>query len=86
MKYTEFTYTDAKGKTTERQVLVIQEPSNKLTGFDVSEISDRELESFVEAYDAAQKRFLAEVEVLKAEFELSHSFRQFIDTNIKDRV
>ena len=86
MKYTEFTYTDAKGKVTERKVLVIQEPSNKLMGIDVSELSESDRKSFAAAYDEIMTEFLVMVEELKSEFDVKHNFRQFIDANIANRV
>lgn len=86
MKYTEFTYTDAKGKVTQRKVLVIQEPSNKLTGIDVSEIEAEDCNSFADEYKDLYQQFIDAVEELKDDYDLKHSFRQFIDINIKDRT
>ena len=85
MKYTEFTYTDAKGKVTDRKVLVISEPSNKLMGIDVSEISEDSRKDFAAAYDEILTEFLVMVEELKSEFDVKHSLRQFIDVNISNR-
>ena len=85
MKYTEFTYTDAKGKVTDRKVLVIQEPSNKLMGIDVSELSEADRDDFAKGYDEIHQEFLKVIEVLKNNFDVKHNFRQFIDTNISNR-
>lgn len=86
MKYTEFTYTDAKSKITNRKVLVIQEPSNKLLGIEVSEIDAADRDSFAAEYDGLLQDFIDAVEDLKADFDLTHSLRQFIQNNIKDRT
>jgi len=86
MKYTEFTYTDAKGKITQRKVLVIQEPSNKLIGIEVSEIEPEDCNSFADEYANLYQQFIDAVEELKGDYDLKHSLRQFIDTNIKDRT
>lgn len=86
MKYTEFTYTDAKGKVTNRKVLVIQEPTNKLLGIEVSEIEPADRDAFAAEYDGLLQDFIDAVEDLKADFDLTHNLRQFIQTNIKDRV
>ena len=85
MKYTEFTYTDAKGKVTDRKVLVISEPSNKLTGIDVSEMESEDCNSFADEYTNLYQQFIDAVEELKADYDLRHSFRQFIDVNISNR-
>jgi hypothetical protein len=86
MKYTEFTYTDAKGKVTDRKVLVIQEPSNKLLGLDVSELSLEDREFFAAEYAVLLENFINAAEELKDHYDLGHSLRQFIDVNIKDRI
>ena len=85
MKYTEFTYTDAKGKVTDRKVLVIQEPSNKLMGIDVSEIEPEDCSSFADEYVNLYQQFIDAVEELKDDYDLRHSLRQFIDVNISNR-
>jgi hypothetical protein len=86
MKYTEFTYTDAKGKTTHREVLVIQEPSNKLMGIDVAELTQEERKEFSREYDEILADFVTALEMLKSDYDVKHNLRQFIETNIKDRV
>ena len=86
MKYTEFTYTDAKGKVTQRKVLVVQEPSNKLMGIEVSEMEPTDRDAFAAEYDDLLQQFIDAVEDLKADFDIKHNLRQFIETNIKDRV
>ena len=86
MKYTEFTYTDAKGKITSRKVLVIREPSNMLMGIEVSEIEAADCDAFAAEYDGLLQDFIEAVDDLKADFDLTHNLRQFINTNIKDRV
>jgi hypothetical protein len=85
MKYTEFTYTDAKGKVTDRKVLVIQEPSNKLMGIDVSELSEEDRDSFSDEYEEILADFLYAVETLKSDYDVKHNLRQFIESNIVSR-
>jgi len=86
MKYTEFTYTDAKGKTTNRKVMVIQEPSNKLMGIEVGEMEPEDRVVFMAEYNKIFQQFIEAVNDLKDDFDVTHNLRQFIDTNIKDRV
>lgn len=84
MKFAKFKYTDTKGKITNRQVLVIQEPSDKLLAFDVAELDEVEVAEFAEAYEAAKQAFVAQIEVLKQEYDLKHNFRQFIANKIEN--
>ena len=83
MKIAKFTYTDTKGKTKERQVLVISEPSDKLKGIEVSELPEQDAKAFSEAYSAAQDAFHANIEALKAEYDMKHNFRQFFASKIE---
>ena len=77
MKLKNFTYQDLKGKITNRQVLVIQEPSDKMSAIDVTGIPDDQVVDFAVEYDVIYKSFLAEVEALKSNYDLRFSFRQF---------
>lgn len=86
MKYTEFTYTDAKGKVTNRKVMVIQEPSNKLLGIEVGEMEPEDRVAFMAEYNNILQQFIEAVNDLKDDFDLTHSLRQFTDVNIKNRV
>jgi len=86
MKYTEFTYTDAKGKITSRKVLVIQEPSNKLLGLEVSEMEPEDRVAFMAEYNKIFQQFIEAVNDLKADFDVTHYLRQFIDVNNKNRT
>ena len=86
MKLTAFKYTDNKGKITNRRVLVIQEPTDKLMGLDVSELSDEDVAVFAGQYNAAQERFIREIETLKDAFDVTHNLRQFMAIRIEDPV
>ena len=83
MKFAKFKYTDAKGKVTSREVLVVQEPSNKLQAFDVAELTMEEITEFSTAYEAAKQAFVAQIEALKQQYDLKHSFRQFFADKIE---
>jgi hypothetical protein len=84
MKFAKFKYTDAKGKITNRRVLVVQEPSDKLQAFDVAELSEIEVAEFAEAYETAKQAFIAQIEVLKQEYDLKYNFRQFFANKIEN--
>lgn len=84
MKLAKFTYTDAKGKTTNRKLLVVAEPSNKFSGIDVSELSDDDTQEFAVAYKAAYDSFIAQLEALKDAWDVKHNYRQFIDNRMSN--
>lgn len=83
MKHAKFKYTDLKGKVTFREVLVVQEPSNKLQGFDVAELTATEITEFSVAYETAKHAFIAQIEALKQQYDLKHNFRQFFADKIE---
>jgi hypothetical protein len=78
MKIAKFTYEDLKGKVTERKVLVISEPTNKVSGIDIGELAAAEQQEFAEAYQQLLNTFVAEVSALKAAWDVKHNYRQFI--------
>lgn len=86
MKLTCFSYVDAKGKRSSRQVLVFSEPSDKVTGLDVTESTKEEIAEFAGLYNAALDSFYNELDVLKDQFDLKHNFRQFLASRIEDPV
>jgi hypothetical protein len=82
MKLKTFVYEDLKGNISNRQVLVIQEPSSKLSGIDVTEADDEAVVGFALAYEAARSTFLAQVEALQRQYDLNHRYRQFFETKM----
>lgn len=86
MKLKTFVYEDLKGKITNRTVLVVQEPTTKLTGIDVTEQDDETIINFALAYEAARQAFLAEVSALETQYDLKHRFRQFFETKMDSVV
>lgn len=82
MKLAKFDYTDLKGKTKARDVLVVSMPSNKLNAIDLAELSEEDKALFAVAYSKLMEEHVAKIEALKAEFDLKHSFRQFLESGI----
>jgi len=82
MKLKTFVYEDLKGKISNRTVLVVQEPTSKLSGIDVTEANDEVIVNFALAYETARQAFLAEVSALQAQYDLVHRFRQFFETKM----
>lgn len=77
MKLKTFNYTDLKGKNTTRTVLVVQEPTDKLSGIDITEATEQDAIEFALAYESARQAFLSQVSALQHQFDLKHRYRQF---------
>lgn len=81
-----FDYTDTKGKTTNRTVLVVQEPGNKLHAIDLSEVDQETQALFYEQYQVLKKTFLDQVHSLQKTFEVQHRYRTFLEEKITNCV
>ncbi len=86
MKLQSFVYKDLKGKVSNRQVLVVQEPTTKVSGIDVTEADDEAIVNFALAYEALRHSFLAEVTALQKTYELQHRYRTFIPDSMQSVV
>ena len=82
MKIAKFTYQDLKGKITERKVLVVNEPTDKISGIDVSELEPDEQQEFAEAYSAIMAAAKSELQALQAAWDLKYNYRQFFADKI----
>lgn len=78
MKFAAFKYTDAKGKITQRKLLVIDQPSNKLTGIDVTELEAEAAQQLAREYDRLLDNFRQSVLELQVDFDVRNNFRQFL--------
>ena len=78
MKFAAFVYVDAKNKTTQRKLLVIDQPSNKMTGIDVTDLEPAGAQQLAREYDRLLDNFRQSVLELQADFDATHNFRQFL--------
>lgn len=83
MKFAAFKYTDAKGKITQRKLLVLDQPSNKLTGIDVTELESTEAQQLARQYDKLLDAFRQSVVELYADFDVRNNYRQFLHEKIE---
>ncbi len=77
MKTISFTYTKASGSVSDRVLLVLKSPEKMYEGIDLSDISPVEQGLFMEAYEALQAKYIAAIEGIKNDFDLTHSYRRF---------
>jgi len=82
MKLAKFHYTDLKGKETDRKVLVIHEPTDKLSGIDVTELDDESIGLLAADLNEVYERYLETVEIIKREYDVTHNYRQFLQRSI----
>lgn len=83
MKFAAFKYTDTKGKISQRKLLVLDQPSNKLTGIDVTEVETAVAQQLAREYDRLLGVFQQSVVELYADFDVRNNYRQFLQTKIE---
>ena len=83
MKFAAFKYTDTKGKISQRKLLVLDQPSNKLTGIDVTEVEAAVAQQLAREYDRLLGVFQQSVVELYADFDVRNNYRQFLQTKIE---
>lgn len=80
----EFTYTKANGDTSRRAVIVTSTPSNKVAGYDTTELDNDSFSDFLIEFNALLDRQKQEFAELIAKHDLKHNYRQFIPDNMSD--
>ena len=84
MKQISFNYTDAKGKTSTRDLLVMKEPTDKYSGIDLKELDIDAVPEFVKEMEAAQDAYVKQLELIKEKYDMIHSYRQFFEAKMTD--
>ena len=83
MKLFEFEYTKATGATSNRAVIMFQEPTQNFSGVDVSELDEPDFAAFVSEYRTIKNRQHEEMLELMAKHDLKHNYRQFIPDRMR---
>lgn len=86
MKTLTFTYTKADGSTSERTLFAMVTPGNKYAGIDMTMMEPNEAAAFAQAAGEAYEEYLSKLEVLKAEFDVKHNYRQFLESGVSKIV
>ena len=82
----EFNYTDAKGKKSHRVVYVTSKPTDKLSGIDLSELSQVDQARYSLAHDALLQEYLDNVAALQAAMDVKHKYRQFFPNKMESVI
>lgn len=86
MKTISFTYTKAKGTTSDRVLVVLKSPDTMYEGIDISEISPEAQGEFLSALGKVQDKYIAAIDAIKNEFDLVHSYRRFDPTKMTNVI
>jgi hypothetical protein len=84
MKIAQFQYKDAKGKVSQKEVLVIQEPTNKMSGIDISELSAEAQAIFVAQYAELFDEFKEKILALQKSHDLHFRYRNYLAENMSN--
>lgn len=86
MKTISFTYTKAKGTTSDRVLAVLKSPDTMYEGIDISELSELQQGEFISELQSLHDKYLTALEGLKSDFDLTHSYRRFDPTKMTNVV
>jgi len=82
----QFMYTKSNGDTSERALVVTQEPSQLVSGIDVSELPEVEFEQFTREMRKLKNRQHEEMMLLVAKHDLKHNYRQFTPSKMTNVI
>lgn len=77
MKTLTFKYTKADGSTSYRTLLVMVSPNTMYEGLDISELESADQAEFESLMSSAYNIYINEINTLKEEFDIKHSYRRF---------
>ena len=77
MKTLTFKYTKADGSVSYRTLLVMVSPSTMYEGLDISELESADQAEFESLMSSAYNNYINEINTLKEEFDIKHSYRRF---------
>lgn len=86
MKIKSFTYTKSPTDVSQRDVLVIGEPSSYLTGIDISELSEEDQAKFAVEMSNVLDNYKIAQQTVMAKYDVRNRFRQFDPLKITDVV
>lgn len=81
-----FTYTKDDGKTSDRVLMVMEEPTDKYFGIDISELSEVEQGEFAAAFSKIMDDKAEAIWQLMYDFDVRRKFRYFIPSKMTDIV
>lgn len=86
MKTLSFKYTKADGKTSDRVIVVSNEPNKFYSGTDISELDTEDQGAYIAAVAVAKDLYLEMLKNINDTFDCNHKYRQFKPENMADIV
>lgn len=84
MKTLSFTYVKPNGVTSQRVLSVLKHPNTMYEGIDISELSFEQQGQFVAELRNIHDKYLAAIQALKTDFDLTHNYRRFDPLRMSD--
>ena len=72
-----FKYTKADNSTSNRVLVPMVKPNAMYEGIDISSLEVADQVMFADAINAAYNTYMATLEAVKAEFDVTHDYRRF---------
>lgn len=72
-----FKYTKADNSTSNRVLVPMVKPNTMYEGIDISSLEVADQVMFADAINAAYNTYMATLEAVKAEFDVTHDYRRF---------
>lgn len=86
MKTLSFSYTKADGKTSNRVIVVSNEPNKFYSGTDITELDAEDQGAYIAAVATAKELYLDMLKNINNTFDLNHNYRQFKPEGMADIV
>ena len=84
MKTITFSYTKKGGAVSDRTLLALVVPGDKYAGIDLSELDPADAAAFAKRAKELNQEYIEAMFELQSEFELLHSYRQFLASGMTD--
>lgn len=83
MKFIDFEYVDRNNKVSNREALVLNNPTDKMACIDVSELEADEQAQFAAAYNKALEEFQTALMKIYQEYDVVNNYREFVPERMK---
>lgn len=86
MKTLTFTYTKADGSVSERTLLALVMPSDKIAGIDMTMMEPNDAANFARLARQLHDKYVMDLQALQMDFDVKHNYRQFKADGVSNLV